>query len=95
MTYIVDYEALYNLSHNELETFGVLLRRKNAKMSLLKWIRGKMDSNKIINISAYWRGILDYYERDKENPKLISPSDVYSNIFHYFPESKFLLSCLL
>lgn len=94
--WVLDLEVAFHYLKQESDLFLFLIRRKNSKMIVLKWIRNNIFSLKITLLSSFWKYLFDEYinaNKTQEKAKIeqtISPGDVYANIFYTIDDDKTL-----
>ena len=71
------------LRANEMLIFDFLLRRRNAKMELIKWMRENLFSFKQINLSKMWKAIFGKAESGQfDESETVTIVELYSNLFY-------------
>lgn len=94
--WVLDLETIFKYLKQESDLFLFLIRRKNSKMIVLRWIRNELFSLKVTILSSFWKYLFDdFLNATKLQEKwrieqCISPQDVYANIFYTIDEEKTL-----
>lgn len=94
--WVLDLDVVFNYLKQESDLFLFLIRRKNSKMIVLRWIRSNLFGLKVTILSSFWKYLFDEYvgalrQQDKARmEQRISPQDVYANIFYTVDEEKTL-----
>jgi hypothetical protein len=86
--WVLDLEVVFNYLRQESDLFLFLIRRRNSKMIILRWLRNNLFTLKVTTLSSFWKYMFDDYisaVRAQDKPRVeqcISPTDVYANIFY-------------